>query len=158
MKGTARMTIQLPGADRPLPGASRRARREAVVREHISSEMAGDLDACLATMPDGANYRILPMGREHDGDDQVRELLTDLLGAFPDLRLIPQLVHHAADAVIVEGRTVGTQHRDWAGIPTRGRVMDVEGAIVFRFAGDRLINETVYYDHAAVIRQLTGGD
>lgn len=136
------MTIQLPGAERPLPDAGRRARREAVVREHMTSEMAGDLDACLATMPDGANYRIVPMGREHDGD----------------LRLVPQLVHHAADAVIVEGRTIGTQHRDWAGIPSSGRVMDVEGAVIFRFAGDRLINETVYYDHAAVIRQLNGED
>lgn len=158
MKETPQMTIQLPGAERPLPDAGRRARREAVVREHMTSEMAGDLDACLATMPDGANYRIVPMGREHDGAEQVRQLLTDLLGAFPDLRLVPQLVHHAADAVIVEGRTIGTQHRDWAGIPSSGRVMDVEGAVIFRFAGDRLINETVYYDHAAVIRQLNGED
>lgn len=152
------MTIPFPGAERPLPDAVLRARREAVVRAHMTAEMAGDLDACLATMPGGANYRILPMGREHDGDEQVRELLADLLGAFPDLRLIPRLVHHAADAVIVEGRTVGTQHRDWAGIPSCGRIMDVEGAIVFRFVGDRLVNETVYYDHAAVVRQLAGED
>lgn len=152
------MIIQLPGVDRPLPDADMRARREAVVRKHMASEMAGDLDACLATMPGGANYRILPMGREHDGDDQVRELLADLLGAFPDLRLVPQLVHHAADAVIIEGRTLGTQHKDWAGIPSSGRMMDVEGAIIFRFVGDRLTNETVYYDHAAVVRQLTGHD
>ncbi|MEU8801307.1 ester cyclase [Spirillospora sp. NPDC048819] len=120
--------------------------------------MAGDLDACLATMPKGAHYRILPTGRVHAGDDQVRELLTGLLGAFPDLRLIPELVHHAADAVIIEGRTVGTQHADWAGIPCKGRVMDVEGVIVFRFEGDTMVNETVYYDHAAVAAQLGAGE
>lgn len=152
------MSIELPGADRPLPGAELRKRREDVVREHLRTEMAGDLDACLATMPGGANYRILPMGREHDGDDEVRELLAGLLTAFPDLQLIPQLVHHAADAVIIEGRTRGTQQADWAGIPNQGRVMDVDGAIIFRFDGDRMTNETVYYDHAAVIRQLSAGD
>jgi steroid delta-isomerase-like uncharacterized protein len=148
--------IQLPGADRPQPDPDLRRRREAVVREHLRTEMAGDLDGCLATMPGGANYRIVPMGRDHDGDAEVRELLTDLLRAFPDLELIPNLVHHAPDAVIIEGRTRGTQHADWAGIPSRGRVMDVAGAIVFRFDGDRMTNETVYYDHAAVTAQLTG--
>jgi steroid delta-isomerase-like uncharacterized protein len=150
------MTIDLPGADRPVPGAGLRARREAVVREHLRTEMAGDLDGCLATMPGGASYRILPMGRGHDGDDEVRELLSGLLRAFPDLRLIPQLMHHAPDAVIIEGRTRGTQHADWAGIASQGRVMDIPGAIIFRFDGDRMTNETVYYDHAAVIRQLSG--
>jgi ketosteroid isomerase-like protein len=82
----------------------------------------------------------------------------DLLRAFPDLRRIPNLVHHAADAVIIEGRTRGTQHADRAGIPSRGRVMDIEGVIVFRFRGDTLIDETVYYDHAAVAEQLGAGE
>ena len=150
------MTIPLPGADRPLPDAGLRARREAKVREHIAAETAGDLDGTLATMPGGANYRILPLGVEHDGDDQVRELLAGLLRAFPDLQLIPVRVHHAADAVIVEGRTRGTQHTEWAGIASQGRVMDVEAAVVFRFDGDRLTNETVYYDHATAAAQLTG--
>ncbi len=150
------MSIDLPGAGRPLPGAGLRARREAVVREHISAETAGDLDATLATMPGGASYRILPTGRDHDGDDEVRELLAGLLHAFPDLQLVPVRVHHAADAVIIEGRTMGTQHADWAGIPSTGRVMDVEAAVIFRFDGDRMTNETVYYDHATVAAQLTG--
>ncbi|MER6816910.1 ester cyclase [Spirillospora sp. NPDC000708] len=150
--------VELPGADHPLPDADLRARREAVVIEHLTTEMAGDLDACLATMPDGAHYRIMPLRRAHAGDDQVRELLTDLLGAFPDLQLIPRLVHHTATAVIIEGRTRGTQHADWAGIPSKGRVMDIEGVIVFRFRGDTMINETVYYDHAAVAEQLGAGE
>lgn len=148
--------IVFPGAGRPLPGADLRRRREQVVREHMTTEMAGDLDACLATMPGGADYAIKPLGRDHHGDDEVRELLTGLLTAFPDLRLVPTLVHHAADALIVEGRTVGTQAGDWAGIPSKGLRMDVEGCVVFRFDGDRLTNETVYYDHAAVVAQLTG--
>ena len=149
------MTIGLPGADRPLPDAGLRARREARVREHIAAETAGDLAATLATMPRGANYRILPLGREHDGDDDVRELLADLLRAFPDLQLIPLRVHHAADAVIIEGRTRGTQHADWAGIPSQGRVLDVEAAVIFRFDGEQMTNETVYYDHATAVAQLT---
>ncbi|WP_336213186.1 nuclear transport factor 2 family protein [Nonomuraea sp. LPB2021202275-12-8] len=91
--------IAFPGADRPLPDGELRRRREKVVREHMRAEMAGDLDACLATMPGGADYAIKATGREHHGDEQVRELLTDLLGAFPDLRLVPELVHHHAVVV-----------------------------------------------------------
>ena len=150
------MAISLPGADRPLPDAGLRARREAKVREHIAAETAGDLEATLATMPDGANYRIVALGVEHDGDEQVRELLAGLLRAFPDLQLIPVRVHHAADAVIVEGRTRGTQHAGWAGIASQGRVLDVSAAVIFRFDGDRMTNETVYYDHATATAQLTG--
>jgi hypothetical protein len=60
--------VELPGADHPLPDAALRARREAVVIEHLTAEMAGDLDACLATMPDGAHYRTMPLRRTLAGD------------------------------------------------------------------------------------------
>ncbi len=136
------------------PDATLRAAREAVVAEHIRAEMAGDLDAVLATFPDGATYSVMPLGRDHNGDDEVRDLLGGLVAAFPDLTLCPLRVFHASDAVIVEGRMSGRQQADWGGITARGRTMDLPAALFFRFDGDRLINETVYYDHLSAVTQL----
>ncbi len=137
------------------PDAALRAAREAVVAEHIRAEMAGDLDAVLATFPGGATYSVVPLGQDHNGDDAVRDLLTGLMTAFPDLTLRPLRVFHATDAVIVEGRMSGQQQADWGGITARGRTMDLPAALIFRFDGERLTNETVYYDHLSAVAQLS---
>jgi len=138
------------------PAATLRAAREAVIAEHIRAEMAGDLDAVLATFPGGATYSVIPLGHDHNGDDEVRDLLAGLVAAFPDLTLRPLRVFHASDAVIVEGRMSGRQRADWGGIAAAGRIMDLPAALIFRFDGGRLTNETVYYDHLSAVTQLSG--
>lgn len=148
--------IAFPGADREPPAPGLRARRLAAVRAHLVAEMAGDVPATVATFPGGARYDIVPLGRAYDGDAAVRDLLTELTGAFGDLRLIPENVSHGPDAVIIEGRMTGTQRADWVGIACAGRVMDLRAAVFFHFDGDVMVDETVYYDHATAIAQLTG--
>jgi predicted ester cyclase len=48
----------------------------------------------------------------------------------------------------------GTQEKEWAGIPPRGKKMEILLACVFDFDGDKLMNETVYFDFATLTRQL----
>lgn len=150
-------TLEFPltGTDIPAPDSALRAAREAVVAEHIRAETSGDMDGLLATFPRGAHYTIVPLGLPADGDDAVRALVGDLLAAFPDLTLTPVRVHHAADAVIIEGRMTGTHRVDWGGVRASGRRMHLLAAVIFRFDGEQLTDETVYYDHATVVAQLT---
>lgn len=140
---------------------SLRARREAIVRQHMYCETHHDIDGALATF-DYATYDVVgqehlkPPGAAytHPDPDAVRRLLTDLTTGLPDLELHIEKLHHADDAVIIEGRTRGTHLGPLHGIPPTGRRVDVRGVIIFRFEGDRMTNETIYGDSAAMRRQL----
>lgn len=140
-----------------------RARRWATVHEHIRGEIhAADLDGAIAAFHDGdATYDVVPLafisppGQEltHPTASSVREHLEMLTTAFPDLELVVERVHHADDAVVVEGRTQGTHRGDMMGLPPTGRRMDVRACVVYRFDGDRMTNETIYFDLATQLRQ-----
>jgi steroid delta-isomerase-like uncharacterized protein len=144
--------------------ADLRARREAIVWAHIRGERLGaDLDAAIASFGDGeATYDVVPLEHlkppgqtvTHPTSAAVRALLGDLVKAFPDLWLEPVTIHHADDAVIIEGRTQGTNLGEFMGRPPTGKRMDVRGCIIFRFDGDRMTNETIYMDTATQLRQL----
>jgi steroid delta-isomerase-like uncharacterized protein len=137
-----------------FPDRDLRERREAIVRRHMDAEMAGDLDATLATFDGEPEYDIAPLHQLHRGDTAVRELLAHLLGAFPDLVLSIVVLRHTPDAVIIEGVMTGTHRGTYAGFPASGRSMDLRAAVFFLFDGDRLLRETVYYDELTLLTQL----
>lgn len=124
------------------------------MRRHIAAENEGDLDALIASFG-RARYDVIPMGGTSDGEAAVRDLVAGLLAGFPDFHFEPLVVHHADNAVIVEGHMTGTHRREWAGIKPLGRRMDLRAACVFDFEDDRLVNETVYFDLATLQRQLS---
>jgi predicted ester cyclase len=74
--------------------------------------------------------------------------------AFPDFHFEATVIHHADEAVIVEGRMTGTQEGEWSGIPPHQGRMDLPMVCVYNFDGDHLMNETVYFDFATLQRQL----
>jgi steroid delta-isomerase-like uncharacterized protein len=130
-----------------------RTRREAVVRQHIDAENSANLDAMIASFH-RPRYDVVPMGAVSEGEAAVRDLVCGLLAAFPDFFFEPTAIHHADRAVIVEARMTGTHRATWAGLEPKGGKMDLRAACVFDFEDDRLINETVYFDFAALQRQL----
>ncbi|SFD33590.1 ester cyclase [Streptomyces aidingensis] len=147
--------LALPGADRPLPDAGLRAARERVVLGHAMAQATGDVDGVLAAFPRGVVYRVLPFEEQPlVRPDQIRGYLEEMARAFPDMEHGVSVVHHTADALILEGTVAGTQAADWRGIPSRGRRMEVPVAVFFHFDGDILVDETIYYDHATAARQL----
>lgn len=139
-------------------------RRWKVVSQHIACESRGDVAGAIDTF-EYATYDVVPLehtkveGQEltHPSPGEVEGLLTDLTTAFPDLELLPERVHHADEAVIVEGRTRGTHRAEFMGIAPTGRRIDVRAAVIYRFEGDVLTNETLYFDLATQMRQLGFG-
>ena len=133
-----------------------RASREATVHEHIRAEVAHDLDGLCATFGTEPHYDIVPGPGVRAGAEAVKELVGGLLAAFPDLELHIVRLHHAEEAVIVEGLMTGTHRGPWVGLEPTGRPMNLRAAVFFRFDGDHLTNETVYYDAATLTAQLSG--
>jgi steroid delta-isomerase-like uncharacterized protein len=136
-----------------ITDTSVRAARESTVREHMEAECRHDIQATLATFAE-ANYDVLPLGAPTNGRAAVDQLLQMLFDAFPDFRAEILSLHHGDDIVFVDTRMTATHSGAWAGVPATGRPIDVRCACVFHFDGDRLVKETVYFDHATLLAQI----
>jgi steroid delta-isomerase-like uncharacterized protein len=130
-----------------------RARREAVVREHMESENRQDFEATLATFAH-PRYELIATGQVFDGEDEVRRYYAASRAAFPDQRNAVHALHHADDAVIVEFDLMGTHRGPFLGVAPTGRAFACRMVALFLFAGDRIVCERVYFDAATILRQL----
>jgi steroid delta-isomerase-like uncharacterized protein len=133
--------------------SSLRARREAVVREHMESENRHEFDVTLATFAH-PRYEIIPTGEVYDGEQEVRDYFVASRTAFPDQRNELRALYHADDAVIVEFDLLGTHLGPLRGIPPTGRAFRCRVMAFFLFADDRIVCERVYFDSATILRQL----
>ena len=135
------------------PTATLRARREAVVREHMESENRHDFDATIATFA-RRRYEIVPTGDVYDGEEAVRGYFAASRGAFPDQRNEVKSIRHADDAVITEFDLLGTHLGPLRGIPPTRKTFRCPMTAFFLFEGDRIVCERVYFDSATILRQL----
>ncbi len=130
-----------------------RARRDAVIHDHMESENRKDWEATLATF-DHPHYELVATGQVFDGRDAVLDYYTSSRRAFPDQRNEIHALHHADDAVIVEFDLLGTHGGEFLGVAPTGRTFRVRMAAVFEFADDRIVCERVYFDSSSLLHQL----
>ena len=134
--------------------ATLRARREAVVREHMESENRHDFDATIATFKH-PRYEIVPTGDVFDGEQAVRGYFAASRSAFPDQRNELRALYHADDAVIVEFDLLGTHKGLLRGmIPATGKEFRCAMTAIFMFEGDGIVCERVYFDSGSILRQI----
>ena len=127
--------------------------REASVREHMEAENAHEFERCIAAFAH-PRYEIVATGEVWEGHGDVNTLLQENQKGFPDFQFHPQAIHHANDAVVVEGRFTGTHLGSWRGLPATGRKVDFPLIIVFQFEGDDMVCERTYFDLGTPLRQL----
>lgn len=137
------------------PDDDRRARREAVVREHMESENRQDFEATLATF-DHPRYELIATGQVYDGEAEVREYYAASRTAFPDQRNEVHALHHADDAVLVEFDLLGTNLGPLFGNEPTGREFRCRmiAAFFFEGDGDGIVCERVYFDAGTILSQL----
>ncbi len=135
------------------PDTDLRARREAVVREHMESENHHDFDTTIGTFSH-PRYEIIPTGDIYDGEEEVRGYFAESRTAFPDQRNELISLRHADDAVIVEFDLLGTHSGPLREIPPTGREFRTRVVAFFIFEGDRIVCERVYFDQLSILSQL----
>jgi steroid delta-isomerase-like uncharacterized protein len=133
--------------------AELRARREAVVREHMDSENHHDFDTTIETFS-RPRYEIVATGDVYDGEAAVRRYYEETRRAFPDQRNELVSLRHAEDAVVVEFDLLGTHLGPLRGLPPTGRSFRARMTAFFIFDGERIVSERVYFDQATIMRQL----
>ena len=139
--------------DTAAPAAELRARREAIVRDHMESENVHDFDTTIDTFSH-PRYEIVATGDVYDGEAEVRAYYEETRGAFPDQRNELISLRHAEDAVIVEFDLLGTHRGPLRGLPPTGRSFRCRMMAYFIFEGERIAIERVYFDQATIMRQL----
>ena len=130
-----------------------RARREAVVREHMESENRHEFDVTLRTFAH-PRYELIATGEVYDGEEAVRGYYAASRAAFPDQRNEIRAMHHADDAVVVEFDLLGTHRGALRGFEPTGRAFRCPMVALFLFRDDRIVCERVYFDAATILRQL----
>jgi steroid delta-isomerase-like uncharacterized protein len=133
--------------------ATRRKKREELVREHMDSENRHELDATIATF-ERPRYELIGTGEVYDGAQEVERYFVETRRAFPDQRNELLALHHTDDAVVVEAVVRGTHKGPLRNLPPTGREFELPILAIFLFDGDKLICERVYFDQATVLRQL----
>ncbi len=132
-----------------------RARREAVVTEHMVAENEHRWDDVLATFAPGrARYELIASGEIFEGEDEVRDYWLRGRNIIPDQRNELIEMHHADDAVVVEFWLRGTH--TGGGNPS-GRSFEARMVAVFEFVGDQIVCERAYWDRETITRQLRPG-
>jgi steroid delta-isomerase-like uncharacterized protein len=129
--------------------------RMALVDEHVRCENRHDLEAVMATFGADARFDDEPWGDHRADRAGVRSYYADLLRALPDLAIEVIHRHVATDSIVLEVLIRGTHLGPWRGLPATGRRVRLPLCGVYTFdAADGLAGERVYYDRAAVLRQL----
>ena len=99
-------------------------------------------------------YELVATGEVYDGADRVGDLMHENVRAFPDFRFDVEMMHHADEAIVVEGTFRGTHLGTWRGLPATGRRIAFAMVIVFPFDGERMLGERLFFDLGTALRQL----
>jgi steroid delta-isomerase-like uncharacterized protein len=118
---------------------------------------SGDVDAALSAFADELETTDPGMGTVH-GIGPFREYLETLKRAVPDARAVIEMRYEAGDAVIVEGRFVGTHAGPLASpdgdVPPTGASVDLRFVDVSRVSEGKIVSYHTYYDQLGFLTQL----
>ena len=129
--------------------------------DHNGAEfISKDADAALESMVDDPYVTILANGGGGNGKDQVRAFYADvLIPQWPDdAQMQPMNRVLGQDQLVDELHLSFTHNKqmDWLlpGEPPTNRKVEMDVAIVVQFRNDRIAGERLYWDQAAVLRQI----
>jgi steroid delta-isomerase-like uncharacterized protein len=124
------------------------------IEQHWAHWSAHDMERLLSLFTADAIYEDVTMGVVNRGPAELRAFGEGFFAGFPDLTF--ELQSHFADGTRGSGEWVlrGTHTGDLPGMPATGKRVEVRGASVFEFAGDKIRRCSDYWDMATLLKQL----
>ena len=129
--------------------------------EHVVGEFVEkDVDLSLSTMVEDASVMHMPTRSGGKGKTELRIYYRDMfIPSIPDEWEHTMTNRVVTDECIVEEarvRMVHSKQMDWflPGVPPTGKSIEVELVIVIEFRDGKMSAERIYWDHAAVLRQI----
>jgi steroid delta-isomerase-like uncharacterized protein len=115
---------------------------------------AHDLTRLLTLFTEDIVYEDVTMGVVNRGQSELHTFAEGFVSGFPDVTF--ELRSSTADGARGGAEWVmrGTHTGDLPGMPATGKRVEVRGASIFEFAGDRIRRCADYWDMATFLRQL----
>ena len=88
------------------------------------------------------------------GRDRIKEAVTALHKAFPDLRIDIEDAFAVDDKVVVRYAAHGTQTGAYYDIPPSGKAAAIRGITIFQIVNGRIKTEWTEYDRLGALRQI----
>ena len=144
-----------------VPAALSPHQIEQLWAEHLKGEFeTKDVEATLETMVEDAYVNHMPVHTGGRGKEALRAFYRDdFIPSWPDdVQMTP------VNRVVGEGQLVDELHITFThskpmpwflpNIPPTHQKVAVDFVVVVQFRGDKLACERIYWDHAAVLRQV----
>jgi carboxymethylenebutenolidase len=129
--------------------------------EHVIGEFVEkDEELSLSTMVEDASVMHMPTRSGGKGKTELRAYYRDMfIPSIPDEWEHSMTNRVVTDDCIVEEATIRMVHSkqmDWflPGIPPTGKSISAELVIIIEFRDGKMSAERIYWDHAAVLRQV----
>lgn len=90
------------------------------------------------------------------GPEAYKRILTQFIGAFPDLRFTASDIIAEKDKVVVSWTISGTHKREFRGMPATNKKISVEGVTIHEISRGRILDSDVRLDHLGLLQQLGG--
>jgi len=113
-----------------------------------------DIDAAIAVADPQVSVTVHPLGLHGTGPDVLRNVLADLLRAFPDLLISVSRVITTGDVVTALFKAEGTQSAGYAGAINQEKHLDIDQAWRFVVSGGLITGVTGYWCQAQLYRRL----
>jgi carboxymethylenebutenolidase len=141
--------------------SERQRQMVALFEKHVGAEMAGDLDATMATMSDDPHLNHVPTLAGGVGQNDVRRFYRDhLVGRFfpPDVKMT-SVSRTVGEDQVVDELAISFTHTtaiDWLlpGVAPTGKPVEMAVVVIVGFKGDKISHEHIYWDQAGVLAQV----
>jgi len=124
------------------------------VETFLDAFVRHDVDDAIALVDSQAAVTVHPFGIDTRGADVLRDVLADLVRAFPDLMITVSRVITTGDVVTVLFKAEGTQAAGYAGAINQEKHLDIDQAWRFVTAGGLITGVAVYWCQAQLYRRL----
>jgi len=115
---------------------------------------AHDMGRLLPLFTEDVIHDEVTMGVVNRGTAELRAFGEGFISGFPDVTFELQSRFANGTSGVAEWIMRGTHRGDLPGLPLTGKRVEVRGASIFEFAGDKIRRCTDYWDMATFLKQL----
>ena len=134
---------------------SLKARRLAILREHIKAESTHDMEGVLDGFTARCFNDIASVPKKFVGPKAVAERYRAHWRGFPDFKVrVKRMLAMADDCFVTENEWRGTHLGPFLGFAPTGKKVRVRALVVWHFKGDKLEGETVFFDVGSILKQI----
>jgi steroid delta-isomerase-like uncharacterized protein len=127
-----------------------------IVRRFIEEAInKGDVDAAGAFVAEDVVEQV-PFPGQGPGLSGLKEVLRQLLTAFPDMRWRVEEQIAEADKVLTRFTWTGTHQSPFFGVPATQRPVEVWGMVIDRLENGKIKETRILMDALGLMRQLGG--